>query len=273
MSTTERRGTIELDGRRLSWRALGEGPPLLLLNGYAATAADWDPGFLAALGQTHEVICPDNRGVGGSLVGELTPPLTAAAMAADAEVLLDELEIDRLPIAGWSMGGFIAQELAVRAPARVEALVLLGTSPGGAAIVSAEPGVFQRLIDHTGSPEEQARRLLSLLFPPGVADAMGPEVVEIVATARAALTDTGLDAQESAVAAWHRNEPPPPPDPAPPVLVAHGDRDVLLPPANAAALAARWPGATVELFAGGGHAFMAQEPDRLAELITSFLHQ
>lgn len=271
MSATERTGTIELDGRQLAWRALGEGPPLLLLNGYAATAEDWDPQFLAALGRSHEVICPDNRGVGGSPVGELTPPLTAAAMAADAEALLDDLGIDRLTVAGWSMGGFIAQELTVRAPARVEALVLLGTSPGGAAIVPGDRGVFQRLIDHTGSPEEQAQRLLSLLFPPEVAAAMGPDVVEIMATARAALTEAGLDAQESAVTAWHRNEPPPPPDPPPPVLVAHGEEDIVLPSGNAAALAARWPNARVELFAGGGHAFMAQEPDRLAELITSFL--
>ncbi len=271
-ATAERAGTIELDGRPLAWRALGEGPPLLLLNGYAATAADWDPGFVAGLGQSFEVICPDNRGLGGSPLGELAQPLTAAAMAADTEALLDALGIDRLPVAGWSMGGFIAQELALRTPARVAALALLSTSAGGAAIVPAEPGVFRRLTDHSGSPEEQATRLLALLFPPAVVAEMGQEVVDIVAAARAELTPAGLAAQEEVLVAWHATDPPPPPpDSNLPVLIVHGAEDIVLPPANAEALAARWPDSRVELFAGGGHAFIAQEPERLAELITSFL--
>ena len=133
-------------------------------------------------------------------------------------------------------------------------------------------GIFERLTDHSGSPQEQATRLLSLLFPPAVVAAMGQEVVDIVAAARAELSPAGLEAQERVLAAWHRTEPPSPPsDPPIPVLVVHGEEDVVLPPANAAALGARWPGARVELFAGGGHAFMAQEPQRLAERIVSFL--
>ncbi|HEV7773654.1 MAG TPA: alpha/beta fold hydrolase [Conexibacter sp.] len=71
--------------------------------------------------------------------------------------------------------------------------------------------------------------------------------------------------------AWHLEEQPRPADDAPPVLVAHGSEDVVIPPGNADALAARWPGARVERFAGGGHAFMAQEPLRLADLIAAFV--
>ena len=72
------------------------------------------------------------------------------------------------------------------------------------------------------------------------------------------------------MASWHDSEQPPISEPAPPVLVAHGAEDQVIPPANAEALGARWPGARAELFAGGGHAFMAQEPERLAELIRGF---
>src|SRR4029077_20707161 len=98
--------TIEVEGRRLAWRKLGEGQPLLLINGYAATGADWDPGFLAGLPESCEVICPDNSGVGGSELG--AAELTIDSMAADLEALLDALAIDRPVFAGWSMGGFVA---------------------------------------------------------------------------------------------------------------------------------------------------------------------
>ena len=70
--------------------------------------------------------------------------------------------------------------------------------------------------------------------------------------------------------AWHVEEQPRPGADAPPVLVAHGGEDVVIPPGNADALAARWPGAQVARFDGGGHAFMAQEPLQLAELIVAF---
>ena len=71
--------------------------------------------------------------------------------------------------------------------------------------------------------------------------------------------------------AWHAADPGRPVPPVPPVLVATGTEDVVIPPANADLLAARWHAARVERFAGGGHAFMAQEPERLGTLITSFL--
>jgi pimeloyl-ACP methyl ester carboxylesterase len=95
----------------------------------------------------------------------------------------------------------------------------------------------------------------------------------VVAAARADLAPAALEAQELAMAAWHTQplSGAPANAPAPPVLVAHGSEDVVIPAANAERLAARWPGAQIELFAGGGHAFMAQEPQRLAELLVAFL--
>jgi pimeloyl-ACP methyl ester carboxylesterase len=269
---TERDGAIEIEGRRLAWRSVGEGPPLVLINGYSATAEGWDPRFLGALGRSFEVICPDNRGMGGSQLGELDGPLTIEAMAADVEALLEALEIERLPVAGWSMGGFVAQALAVRAPQRVEALVLLSTNPGGATAVPADREAFTQLVDHSGTPREQATRLISLLFPPDVAPEMDRQAGDLVAAARAELAPAALQAQQTALVAWGATEPPPPPtDPPLPVLAVCGSEDVVIPPANADRLADRWPGCRVERFEGGGHAFIAQEPERLADLIISFL--
>ncbi|HTZ87584.1 MAG TPA: alpha/beta hydrolase [Solirubrobacteraceae bacterium] len=95
---------IQLDERRFAWRSFGEGPPLVLVNGYAAGSTDWDPTLLATLSRGLTVICPDNRGVGESELGD-PDALTVDAMAEDVQALLDALELTRAPLAGWSMGG------------------------------------------------------------------------------------------------------------------------------------------------------------------------
>jgi 3-oxoadipate enol-lactonase len=246
-------------------------PSLLLINGYAATAADWDPTFIAALERSFELICPDNPGVGAASLGELDSPLTIETMAADLEALLDVRGIEKLAVAGWSMGGFIAQALAARAPQRIEALVLLSTDPGGPDAVLPDPEVWTRLTDASGTPREQATRLISLLFPPPVAVEIDRQFGDAVAAARAKLSPTVLSAQVGAMEDWHATPKPRPPTPGLPVLAVHGGVDVVIPPENSARLAERWPDCQVERFAGGGHAFMAQEPERLTDLITSFL--
>jgi 3-oxoadipate enol-lactonase len=259
-------GEIEVEGRRLAWRAVGEGRPLLLVNGYAATGADWDPAFLAALGEAFRVVCPDNRGMGESELGG--EELTIDGMAADLEALLDALGIERATVVGWSMGGFLAQRLAARAPGRVAALALLATDPGGPDSVLAAAADWARLVDHSGTPRERATRLVSLLFPPELAPEIDRQFGGIVAAAQARLSPQALRAQEAAMDAWHRAEPADPmAGSPPPTLVVHGDLDSVIPAANAAALAARWPGAEVEILPGCAHAVMAQEPQRVTDLI------
>lgn len=254
-------------GGALAWTSSGEGPPLLLVNGYAATGADWDPSFAAGLATSFEVICPDNPGVGASPLGP--GAMTVDSIAGELEALLDARGIERLPVVGWSMGGFVAQRLALRAPARVSALALLATDPGGGAAVPAEPAVWARLTDRSGTPREQATRLISLLFPPPLAEQVDAQFGEVVAAARAQLSPAALRAQEEAMEAWHDADQDEPAGEVP-VLVVHGEEDVVIPAANAGAVASRW-GAEVELVAGGGHAFMAQEPERIAALLRDFV--
>jgi pimeloyl-ACP methyl ester carboxylesterase len=254
---------IELDGRRLSWRSAGSGPPLLLVNGYAATGSDWDPTFLVRLSRGHTLLCPDNRGMGGSDLG--TEELTVDGMAADLERLLETLEIERLPVVGWSMGGFVAQRLAERSPRRVSSLALLGSDAGGPEAVGPEPQVWQRLTDHSGTPREQAKRLIALLFPAAAAAEIDRRFGELVANARAALSDEALTAQERAMASWHATERAPVAE-APPALVVHGAEDVVVPAVNAAPLAQRWS-ARLEVFEGAAHAVMAQRPAEVADAV------
>jgi pimeloyl-ACP methyl ester carboxylesterase len=258
---------IEIDGRRYAWRTVGAGPRLVLVNGYAGTGTDWDPTLLGLLAERFEVICPDNRGMGDSELGE--EELTIAAMAEDVEAMMDALEIEACALAGWSMGGYISQALAESAPSRVSALVLIGTHPGGPTYVpTGDAEAFAKLIDYSGTPRQQATRLLSVLFPPAEAAAIDAEFGEVVAAARAKLDHPALDAQQAALTAWRHRDPPPAPAGPPPSVVIHGALDRLIAVGNAPPLAERW-GAGLEIFERSAHAVMAQEPQAVAAAIAA----
>jgi pimeloyl-ACP methyl ester carboxylesterase len=214
------------------------------------------------------VTCPDNAGLGGSAQAEGVAVGGIEEMATDALALLDALGIERAAVVGWSMGGFIAQALAAAAPARVGSLALLSTDPGGPDCVAAAPEVQARLIDRSGTPREQASRLLALLFPPDLAASADANFGELVAAARAALPAAGLRAQEEAMRAWHaRREPLPAIDPPIPTAIVHGALDQVIPLANAELLGRLHPGARVEVLPAAAHAPMAQDPGAVAEPI------
>jgi pimeloyl-ACP methyl ester carboxylesterase len=271
--TTERTDVITIDGRRYVSRVLGAGPPLVLLNGYSATAADWDPTLLGELASSFTVYAPDHRGLGDSELGD-PAELSIGGMADDVRALLDAHSIDTAALAGWSMGGFVAQRFALDTPARVSSLVLMGTDPGGPLAIRATPEHWAQLTDHSGTPREQATRLIPLLFPavlvPAIDDAFG----DLIAEARARMSHPVVAAQQRAMEAWHGAEQPSPdPATAPPVLVMVGTHDVVIPPENDDVLARVWPDAEVDRFAEGGHAFFAIEPTRVAERIRGFVRR
>ncbi len=124
----------------------------------------------------------------------------------------------------------------------------------------------------SGTPHEQARRLLLLLFPSDVADSFYREFGDIVAAARARLSPDLIKRQAAAMDAWHCNGAGDGlREIAAPVLIATGAEDVVIPSSNALKLVNAIPGAWLAQFPRGGHAFMAQYPRPLAELINCFL--
>ncbi len=224
--------------------------------------------FLGALAAHFRVVTPDNAGLGRSTIGEGEAVGGTGGMTADCVALLDALEIERAAVVGWSMGGFVAQSLARAAPGRVGALGLISTHPGGADTVDAAPGVFGTLIDHSGTPREQATRLISLLFPPDRAAEADERFGDLVAAARAELPEPVLFMQEEAIVEWH-NRPTSLSvlDPSPPTAIVHGGADTVVPPGNAAGLARFHPGASVTILPACAHAPMAQEPGAVADAI------
>ena len=267
---SESLATVAVDGAQIVCRAIGKGPPLLVLNGFAATGADWDPSFIDKLASSNQLILLNNRGIGGST--ENGQPFGIPKLADDAAHVIETLGLDRTSVLGWSMGGFIAQTLAVEHSDLVNKLILLSTDSGGTDADLASPAVWSQLIDISGTPREQARRLLFLLFPNDVAEFFYRDFGDIIAAARAQLSPDLLRRQAAAMDAWHsssvanrlrqiRG----------PALIATGTEDIVVPPSNALKVVNAIHGAWLAQFPRSGHAFIAQYPQAVAELINSFL--
>jgi pimeloyl-ACP methyl ester carboxylesterase len=261
---------LQVDGAQIAYRRIGNGRPLVVLNGFAATGADWDPLFIHRLSSSNELILLDNRGIGRST--DNGRPFDIAELADDAVRVIEIPGHERVNVLGWSMGGFIAQTLALLHPDGMNKLILLSTDPGGSGADLASAAVLSQLIDMSGTPHEQTRRLLSLLFPRDVAEYIYRKFGDMVAAARAQLSPDLVNRQVAAMDAWHRtgigkrlreiNVP---------VLIATGTADIVIPPSNALRLANAIAGAWLAQFNRGGHAFMAQYPRPLADLVNCFL--
>jgi pimeloyl-ACP methyl ester carboxylesterase len=240
-------------------------PSLVVINGLAATGQDWDPAFLAALAANNELRLLDNRGMGDS--PDDGAPFTIADLAQDVAARLEE----PAAVLGWSMGGFVAQQLALERPELVTKLVLLSTAPGGPE-TKADPEIVAALIDTSPPPDEQARRLLALLFDQEFAHEIYAQAGEVIASARARLNPNLLDRQRAALDGWSRHGVADRlKEISVPTLVATGTADRVIPPHNSLRLASGIRGAWLLQYPGGGHAFMAQYPEKLGGIINVFL--
>jgi pimeloyl-ACP methyl ester carboxylesterase len=156
---------IAVDGARIAYRRIGKGRPLVVLNGFGATGADWDPSFIDRLASSNELILLDNRGIGDSRDQGL--PFDIAKLADDTAHVIETLRIEPASVMGWSMGGFIAQALALSYAHRIDKLVLLSTDPGGIEADLASPDAWSELIDTSGTPNEQGAAFAVPAFSKG----------------------------------------------------------------------------------------------------------
>jgi 3-oxoadipate enol-lactonase len=247
----------------IKWESHGEGTPLLLIQGLGYGRWGWDP-IVPALAASHRVLTFDNRGIGES--DKPDGPYTARQMADDALQVLDEASEERAHVLGASLGGMIAQELAVLAPARVDRLVLGCTTPGGADGFPLPEATLKLLTEApTLAPEVALRR-----FVENALGANPPEslVDEIFALRVANPPDpAGWQAQAAAGTTFAGVEG----EIRQPTLVLQGTEDNVVDTRNAELLAARIPGARVELIPGAGHLFFWEKPDESVALIEGFL--
>jgi 3-oxoadipate enol-lactonase len=259
---------IAVGGHELDYERSGaaDGPPLLLIMGMSGTALHWGEAFLELLRPSFDVIAYDHRGVGAST--PLDGAITIAEMADDAAGLLRALEIDRAHVVGISMGGMIAQELALAHPELIRTLTLGCTYCGGERSTLTSPEVMQRIAETMLSGDRE--RALRTGFEVNIskaAEKANPALYEQALTigARRAVAVPVIMAQVQACAAHDTYERLP--DLQMPTLVIHGTEDMMLPAQNGELIASRIPGARLEIFDGAGHLFFWEQPERSARLL------
>jgi pimeloyl-ACP methyl ester carboxylesterase len=256
------------DGAQLAVTVAGDGQSLLLIAGLGATRVVFDP-LIALLTPTFRVAVYDQRGIGDS---QLTPgPYTTEQLGDDAAAVLDGLAIDHAAVMGASFGGLVAQQLAIRHPQRIEALLLAATGPGSAPLASKpDPAAAAALLGRGARTPEGAYRLActvlySRRFQEEHADFIEKQVRD---RARRPVAARAFQAQLAASQGhdvWDAL-----PSIAAPTLVLHGSEDAVMPLGNAKLLCDRIPGAVLDVFDGAGHLFFHEQPQRTADAVTAF---
>jgi pimeloyl-ACP methyl ester carboxylesterase len=244
-----------------------DSPPFLMIMGYGGLMEMWPPALIHGLARGRRVIVFDNRGMGFS--GSTDAPYSIELFAEDALAVLDGLGIERAHVLGWSMGAFIAQELALRHPHRVGRLILLTGSCGGEAAIWPDDATWNSLTDLSGTLEERIQRMLTNLFPQDWLR-QNPDPSAYLPPITAPIIDAHIQRQAQTLRAW-----PGACDRLPavttPALIITGAEDRIIPQENAKILAQALPHARAVEIQRGGHGVMYQEPGRLGGLIGGFL--
>jgi 3-oxoadipate enol-lactonase len=256
---------VELPGTELHYERAGEGEPLLLIQGMSANRLAWGPRFSSLLQSDFDVVSFDNRGIG--LSAAVTEAFSIAEMAADTAALLDALGIESAHVLGISMGGMIAQELALAEPGRLRSLALGCTYCGGKGSQLMDPADFQGLVEAMGSGDRMRvyRAMYELNLSPGfrAEESRFAEFVEMADALPAARETIGLQVQAIAAHDTRARLGAI----AVPTLVLHGTVDRVLGYPNGPLVASLIPSARLETYDDVGHMFWWEQPERSAELV------
>jgi len=247
--------SLDVGGTVFAYRDIGpqNGPPLVMLNHWGAVLDNFDPRIVDGLASRHRVIAIDYRGIGRS-GGKA--PVTVAEMAQDTIALIRAMGLGRIDLLGFSLGGFVAQQVVLDAPDLVRRLILTGSGPAGG-----------RGIDRVG-------RVSWPLILKGLLTRRDPKYyLFFTASARSRQAATAFLQrlkertndrdrpaspgaflrQLKAITAWGRQSPQDLGDIRIPVLIANGDSDIMVPTPNSGDLAHRIPDATLVLYDDAGH--------------------
>jgi pimeloyl-ACP methyl ester carboxylesterase len=257
-------GTASPDSHtELYWESAGEGPPVLLVMGLGLSGGAWWR-TVATLSRSFRVVTFDNRGVGRSR--GLTPAYTTEALADDAAAVLDALEIDEAHVYGLSLGGMVAQQIALRHRRRVRSLVLGATTPGGrrAHVADEETLTFFRTRSEL-SREEAAWASVAYNYGRRCRDGHADRIAEDIRRRLAYEFDEAAYQAQLIAAALHncasrldRIDVP--------TLVVHGEQDRVVPVANAHLLASRLRHGRLHLLPDAGHLYTTEAPEADVEV-------
>jgi pimeloyl-ACP methyl ester carboxylesterase len=260
---------VDSGGTKIWYNTRGEGTPILLCNGWGGSSDSWSEDFVQLLAERHLVVLVDNRGTGRS--GKPDEPYTMEQMSGDSNMVLAELGVGLAHALGFSMGGYIAEALAIYHPEMVRSLILCATSPGAvhrAPITLEAARELTKVSDDKLPKHDRIKALVYLLYPrdyvePRLEDLIAEESYDANPTPVYALRNQS--AATSTFDAYERLQ-----DLKVPALILTGDSDRLIPPDNSCLLAQRIPGAELHIIPGVGHGFIKQETTETVKLILDF---
>lgn len=251
----------------VAYKMFGNGSPILLINGFSAPLDFWDPTLIGKLASNHTVIIFDNRGIGNTTSG--SKQFSIQQFADDTSRLMEALEIKKADIMGWSMGGMIAQEVALSNPENVGKLIIYASTCGTNQSIAPSPEVVDIFSNQSGNMMEMLQRFLPLLFPDQWRNSNPNFIQELPKSSEVASTET-LKLQTEAITNWtgtcdrlgsiHQ-----------PTMVLVGTDDILTVPANSIIMAEKIPGSWLVQIKGGGHAMMMQYPEKFFNIVDTFL--
>jgi pimeloyl-ACP methyl ester carboxylesterase len=254
----------------IAYKTFGNGDPFLLISGSGLVMDAWEPTLLKELSSNHTVIIFDNRGVGNTTAG--TKSFSIQQFANDTVGLLDALKIQKADVLGFSMASFIAQEITLLHPEKVNRLILYGATCGGEGNIPQTPQVVKILSDLVNNRTQDPEKILSVTFPlewvKSHPNRTIPESKEIVTSntlkQQFNLNEAWLATNWSGVCSQLTKI-------SKPTLVITGTEDVAVPAANSLILAQKIPGAWLVQIKGGGHGLMYQYPDIFNKVLQTFL--
>ncbi len=260
---------VELRGLKFYYERAGSGRPLVMIMGLGAHADWWEPEAKEALARDFRILVFDNRDAGRS--SQAAGPYTIRDLADDTVALMDHVGIGRAHVVGASMGGMVAQEVALGYPERVDHLILACTTPGQGGVPPMPQAMAGLTADRsTLTPQQMVELLLAVLYSPGWVARNKDRLPGVMARLGSyPISPAGYMRQLMAIGQFDTlarlGEI------KAPTLVLHGTADPLVPVENARILASRIPGARLELFEGSAHGFLSEQPERFMELVRGFL--
>lgn len=246
---------VEVGGRRLAYRRLGpdSGVPVIFLNHLAAVLDNWDPRVVDGIAAKHPVITFDGPGVGAS---QGRAPETVAEMARDAIAFIGALDFDEVDLFGFSLGGFVAQEIVRQRPTLVRRIILAGTGPAGGTGIDKVTGVtISDSVRATLVRKDPKENLFFTKTANGKAEGRRfiQRLKERTNDRDKSISPFAFRRQLKAVHNWGTQDPFDLSGITQPVFVANGDQDRMVPTANSTDLARRLPNARLRIYPDAGH--------------------
>ena len=270
----------------VAYKMFGKGEPILLFNGASDGMDAWDPSFLTGLSSNHTVIAFDQRGIGNTTTG--SKPYTMLQLANDTAGMMDALKIPKADVMGYSLGSFLAQQLTISYPEKVNSLILVASTCGGKDGIDQPPEfkklqseIVNKTLNNGSISQEEIKSLVTSSLGSGwvrlhpeslegfenitslqqLKPGLPPEIANNQNNVGHAWTATNWSGACDALAKIAK----------PTLVIAGTDDNYYVPHGNALILADKIPGAWLVQIKDAGHAVMDQYPDEISKILNTFL--